>query len=138
VDLRDNLGGDNRPFEALLSGIWADPALNRRGRIFGLVNDFTASSAALDSGSLRQTTNALLIGQQVATPVTEFGNSRILRLPHYGVILAVTTADINPAHARFGIPDIVVAPALSDWLAGFDPALAAALAHGRTHRPQHA
>jgi hypothetical protein len=73
VDLRDNLGGDSQPFQALISGIWADRAINRRGRIFGLINDFTASSAALDSYNLRLTTNALLIGQQVATPINESG-----------------------------------------------------------------
>ncbi len=59
VDLRDNLGGDDRPFGALLSGLWSDPAINVRGRIFGLINGFTASSAAVDAGSLRQTTNSL-------------------------------------------------------------------------------
>jgi len=135
VDLRDNLGGDNRPFQALISGIWADPAINQRGRIFGLINDFTASSAALDSYDLRQTTNALLIGQQVATPINEFGNAHVLRLPHDGVIIQVTTAVANPAQTRYGIPDIAVAPTLSDWLAGEDPVLAEALAYGRTRGP---
>jgi hypothetical protein len=132
VDLRDNLGGDNQPFLALVNGIWADPAIDQRGRIFGLINDFTGSSAALDSYTLHQTTNALLIGQQAADPIDEFGNSRILRLPYYGVLIEVTTAVINPALARFGIPDIVVAPTLHDWLAGQDPVLAEALAYGQS------
>jgi len=79
--------------------------------------------------NLRQTTNALLIGQQAADPIDEFGNSRMLRLPHYGVLIEVTTAVINPAQTRYGIPDIAVAPALSDWLAGQDPVLAEALAY---------
>jgi hypothetical protein len=135
VDLRDNLGGDSQPFGALVGGIWAEPAINRRGRIFGLINDFTASSAAVDSYSLRQTTNALLIGQQVATPITEFGDARELRLPHYGVLVAVTTAVANPAQTRYGIPDIAVAPTLSDWLAGKDPVLAEALAYGPARGP---
>src|SRR5262249_46246988 len=117
------------------TGIKADPAINRRGRIFGLVNDFTASSATLDSYHLRQT-NALLIGQQVADPIDEFGNNNyLLRLPHYSVLVQVTTAGINPAKTRFGIPDIVVAPTLRDWLTGQDPVLARALAYGRSHRP---
>ncbi len=110
----------------------ATRAINRRGRIFGLINDFTASSAAIDSYSLRQTTNALLIGQLVATPITEFGNGRVLRLPHYSVLIEVTTAVVNPAQTRYGIPDIAVAPTLSDWLTGQDPVLAKALDRGRT------
>jgi C-terminal processing protease CtpA/Prc len=132
VDLRDNLGGDDQPFGALVSGIWSDPAVNRPGRIFGLINDFTASAAAVDSYNLGYATNALLIGQQVATPITEFGNAHLLRLPHYGVLIDVTTADVNPTHTRYGIPDIVVAPTLQDWLTGHDPALAEALGYGPT------
>ena len=42
---------------------------------------------------------------------------------------------VNSPQTRHGIPDIVVAPTLSDWLAGRDPVLAKALAYGRTHRP---
>jgi hypothetical protein len=34
VDLRNNLGGESQPFAALINGIMADPAINRRGRIF--------------------------------------------------------------------------------------------------------
>ena len=132
VDLRDNLGGDSQPFQALVHGIWADPAINRQGRIFGLINDFTASSAALDSNTLRQSTNALLIGQQAADPIDQFGNdNKELQLPHYGVHIQVTTAVINPARTRYGIPDIEVAPTPQDWLTGQDPVLARALSYGR-------
>ena len=134
VDLRDNLGGDTAPFGALVSGIWSDPAINARGRIFGLINDFTASAATLDSSTLRTTTNALLIGQQAADPIQEFGNGQVLKLPHYGLEIQVTRTVVNSPHTRHGIPDIVVAPTLSDWLAGRDPVLAKALAYAQTRR----
>jgi hypothetical protein len=128
VDLRDNSGGDSNPFLALIAGIRANPALNRRGRIFGLVNGFTDSSASVDAYNLQSETNALLAGQQVADPVDEFGNdSGLLRLPHYGVVVQYTTAVINPRRIRIGIPDIVVAPTVRDLLTGTDPVLAAAL-----------
>jgi hypothetical protein len=130
VDLRNNPGGDSHPFHALITGIRADPAINRRGRIFGLINDFTASSAALDSYSLRSKTNALLIGQQAADPIDEFGNdNHILKLPHYGVLVQFTTTVINPGKTRYGRPDIGVAPTLHDWLTGQDPVLAKTLAY---------
>ena len=136
VDLRNNPGGDSRPFQSLISGIRADPAINRRGRIFGLVNDFTASSATVDTYNLGHETNALLIGQPAADPIDEFGNdNQLLRLPHYGVVVQYTTAVINAARVRFGIPDIGVAPTLHDWLTGQDPVLAMALAYGRSTRP---
>lgn len=56
----------------------------------------------------------------------------MLRLPHYSVLIEVTTAVVNPAQTRYGIPDIAVAPTLSDWLTGQDPVLAKALDRGRT------
>jgi len=127
VDLRDNSGGDSQPFEALIADIVHDPAVNVRGRIFGLVNGFTNSSATVDANNLQSQTNALLIGQQPADPVDEFGDDSLVRLPYYGMVVEYTTAVINPGRARFGIPSIVVAPTVRDWLTGTDPVLAAAL-----------
>ena len=128
VDLRDNGGGDNAPFGALISDILNDPAVNVRGRIFGLVNGFTDSSASEDAYELQSQTNALLVGQAVADPIDEFGNDNgLLRLPYYDMVVQYTTAVINPRRVRFGIPSIVVAPTVRDWLTGTDPVLAAAL-----------
>jgi hypothetical protein len=128
VDLRDNGGGDSAPFGALIADIVHDPAVNVRGRIFGLVNGFTDSSATVDAYHLQSRTNALLVGQQVADPIDEFGNNNgLLRLPYYGMVVQYTTAVINPRRVRFGIPSIVVAPTVRDLLTGTDPVLAAAL-----------
>lgn len=135
VDLRENPGGDPEPFGPLLRDIWDDPAINVRGRIFGLINDSTASVATHDSYVLRQATNAVLVGQQAADPVQQFATARPLKLPHYGVPIQVTRIIFNPTQTRHGIPDIVVAPTLSDWLAGRDQVLAKALAQGRTRGP---
>jgi hypothetical protein len=128
VDLRDNGGGDSAPFGELIADIVTDPAVNIRGRIFGLVNGFTDSSASEDAYELQSQTNALLAGQAVADPVDEFGNDNgLLRLPYNGMVVQYTTAVINPRRVRFGIPSIVVAPTVRDWLTGTDPVLAAAL-----------
>jgi hypothetical protein len=128
VDLRDNGGGDSAPFLALIADIRDDPAVNRRGQVFGLVNGFTDSSASLDSYNLEHQTRALLIGQQVADPIDEYGDDNgLLRLPHYGIVVQYTTAVVNPTRTRFGIPNITIAPTVRDWLTGTDPVLAAAL-----------
>jgi hypothetical protein len=128
VDLRNNTGGASQPFEALITDIVADPAVNVRGRIFGLVNGFTDSSASTDAEYLQSQTHALLIGQQAADPIDEFGDdNNLLRLPYYRVLVYYTSAVVNPDRQRFGIPSIVVAPTVRDWLTGTDPVLAAAL-----------
>jgi hypothetical protein len=128
VDLRDNGGGDSGPFQALIADIVTDPDVNVRGRIFGLVNGFTDSSATEDAYDLQSQTTALLAGQQVADPIDEFGNdSGLLRLPYYGLVVRYTTAVVNPSGQSLGSPDVVVAPTVRDWLTGTDPVLAAAL-----------
>jgi hypothetical protein len=128
VDLRDNLGGDTEPFQSLLSGILAHPQLRTRGRIIGLVNQFTDSSATLDAHALQQA-GATLIGQAPADPIDEWGNEQTFRLPWYGVTVQYTSATVNPGATALGIPNIVVKPTLAQILAGDDPVLAAALAY---------
>jgi hypothetical protein len=60
----------------------------------------------------------------------EFGDdSGRLHLPHYGLVVQYTTAVVNRGRARYGVPDIEVAPTVRDWLTGTDPVLAAALAY---------
>jgi hypothetical protein len=128
VDLRDNLGGDTEPFQSLISGIQASPQLGTRGRIIGLVNQFTDSSATLDAHSLQQA-GAVLIGQPPADPIDEWGDWQTFQLPWYGIVIQYTSATVNSGAAPLGIPDIVVKPTLAQILAGDDPVLAAALAY---------
>ena len=132
VDLRENGGGDSEPFLTLINGIRHDPAINRPGRIFGLIDWLTDSSATLDAQALGQETHALLMGQQVEDPIDEYGdNGHSFKLPNYGITVQYTTKVVNPTKTRLGIPDIRVAPTLHDLLAGIDPVLTAAFAYGR-------
>jgi hypothetical protein len=128
VDLRDNGGGDSEPFQSLISGLQADPRLTAPGRVIGLVNQFTDSSATVDAQSLKQA-GAVLIGQPPADPIDEWGNEQTLRLPHSGLVIQYTTATINGTGTRWGIPDIVVKPTLAEILVGDDPVLGAALSY---------
>jgi len=131
VDLRDNSGGDTQPFQSLIDGLLADPAIDRAGRIFGLINGQTDSSAGLDASDLSTQVHGLLVGQQIADPIDEYGNSSgRLRLPYGGVQVSYTTAVVNPASNHYGSPAVSVAPTLPDVLDGSDPVLAAALSFG--------
>ncbi len=132
VDLRDNGGGDSEPFQTLISGLNADPRLRAPGRVIGLVNQFTDSSATWDAQSLKQA-GAVLIGQPPADPLDEWGNEQTFRLPRSGLVIQYTTATINGSGTRWGIPDVVVQPSLAEVLAGDDPVLAAALSMGPAH-----
>jgi hypothetical protein len=130
IDLRNNPGGDGAPFQSLVDGIRADPAINRPGRVFGLINPWTNSSATVDAYELSQLTHALLVGQEVRDPIDEFGNDYgELKLPGLPLSVQYTTAVINGSKTMYGVPDIVVAPTLHDWMAGIDPVLERALTY---------
>jgi hypothetical protein len=128
VDLRGNGGGDTTPFQELVSRIRADPAINVRGRIFGLIDSSTDSSAGLDASKLGQETRAILMGQQIEDPIDEFGNDNLsFPLPYSRLIIQYTTKIVNPAKKHHGAPDIVVAPTLHQVMNGTDPVLQRAL-----------
>jgi len=132
VDLRGNSGGDDAPFRTLIGGIRADPAINRRGRLFGLIDGETDSAATMDANALGTQTHALLIGQEVEDPVDKFGNDNgLLTLPHSHLGVVYTTKVLNRSGNRLATPDIVIAPTLSQVLAGADPVLSRALSYLR-------
>lgn len=128
VDLRDNLGGASLPFDSLITGLAGDPRLSAPGRVFGLVNQFTDSSATVDAEHLKDA-GAILIGQPPADPLDSWGDGRTFRLPRSGLLVGYTTAAINKDGFPWGIPEVVVEPTLTDILTGDDPVLAAALSY---------
>jgi len=132
IDLRDNPGGDTLPFQALITGIRAHPAINRPGRIIGLVNQLTGSSATYDAYELTSQTKAILIGQTAGDPVDDYGNSNpFLLLPGSGIGVKYSTQTFDSRKIRMGVPDIYVAPTIGQILGGQDPVLQAALRYSR-------
>ena len=134
IDLRDNPGGDILPFEPLIRAIRSDPALNRRGRIFGLVNQLTGSAATLDAYNLASQTRAVLVGQPAADPVDNYGSSDgLIPLHGSGIVIKYSTKTFDPHKIKMGVPDMYLAPTIRQILAGQDPVLEAAL-HYRPHQ----
>jgi hypothetical protein len=130
VDLRGNLGGDSQPFNSLITGIRHDPAINRPGRVIGLVDDLTDSAATVDAGNLAEETRAVIIGTGPADPIDEYGgDDQSFQLPGSGLAVQYTTAIVNRSRHPLGVPDIVIAPTLRQVLASDDPVLAAALSY---------
>ncbi len=128
VDLRANSGGDSGPFQSLVNGMRADPRLAAPGRVIGLVDQFTGSSATVDAQSLKEA-GAVLIGQPPADPIDRWGNEQTFQLPRSGLVIQYTTAAVDGAGSRWGIPDVVIKPTLAQIMAGDDPVLAAALGY---------
>jgi hypothetical protein len=129
VDLRDNVGGFTGPFQSLVKALAADPAIDRRGRIFGLVNQFTFSAARDDAVLLSQE-NAALIGVPPGDPIDEYGDKGAFTLPGSDITVDYTQRIVNSTGRPQGTPDIMVSPTLGQVLDGADPVLAEALSYG--------
>jgi hypothetical protein len=68
----------------------------------------------------------------VEDPVDKYGNDNgLLTLPHSHLDVVYTTKVLNRSGNRLATPDIVIAPALSQVLAGADPVLSRALSYPR-------
>ncbi len=133
VDLRNNGGGDNNTYRHLLA-VLQDPAIDRPGRLVLLIGRLTFSAAANFATELEQTTSATFVGEDMGGSPNLYGDVRPTRLP-YGALGPIdvyvatrswvkSTAD-DP---RITIePDIAVPLSSTDYLAGRDPVLEAAI-----------
>ncbi len=130
IDLRDNVGGDTAPFQPLLASLAADPQIDRPGRIFGLVNQFTDSAARDDAVALQEE-HGLLVGVQPEDPIDEYGDEGTFQLPDSDITITFTRGIVNSTGSAAGTPNIVVTTTLHQVLAGTDPVLEVALSYGR-------
>jgi hypothetical protein len=64
-------------------------------------------------------------------PLDGFGDVATFRLQHSGIAVQYTTARINTTGQDRGIPQITVAPAPAQVIAGADPVLTRALSYPR-------
>jgi hypothetical protein len=70
------------------------------------------------------------VGTPPEDPVDEYGNWGNFELPQSNIVIQYTTSIVNSTGTKMGMPDITVAPTLSQVLAGEDPVLATALSYG--------
>lgn len=135
VDVRTNTGGEvdaDRPLLDLLSA----PAMRGHARLYLLTARTTFSAAALFAAKLRAAGGVVVVGEPAGSAATSYGNAREVRLPHTGLVLSVasTREDASvrdePAAGGVGV-DRPASLSSSDWFAGRDTVLEAALADRR-------
>ena len=126
VDFRGNGGGNSAPFQRLLDDLHHDSKLERPGRIYGLIDRHTFSSATLNAVQLQSDAHGLLVGQPTGDPVNQWGNQRYLYLTGF-LPVHYSTHYFDPArryhHKPYVAPDVPVATTLADLLSGADPVL---------------
>ncbi len=85
VDLRDNGGGNSRIFEVFLDEIKKRENTNKVGNLYAIIGRRTFSSAVLNAMSLRNETNATLIGEPTGGKPNHFGEVKTIHLSNINI-----------------------------------------------------
>jgi hypothetical protein len=134
VDLRDNSGGSNRVVAPLVTGLTKRPA---EQPVFALIGGGTFSAGIDAAMDIKTRLHATLVGEPTGGRPNGWGNAKIVTLPHSGLRVQYSTSFfriIRAADPPALDPDVPVAAALADVLAGRDPVLDAALSNSARPR----
>ncbi len=133
VDLRRCLGGDGTLNEGLVKALEHSDALNRDGRLMVLTGRATHSAAVMLVSALEQRTSARFVGQATADRPNHYGETNIFVTPNSALPIIYASEYYQTStpddHRRFRTPDIAVSYTFSDYAAGTDAVLEAALDH---------
>jgi hypothetical protein len=135
LDLRQNGGGDNHSYPALLR-VLEDFADAHPGRLVVLTDRVTFSAAANFATEVEHGTDATFIGEAMGGGLNFWDDVIFISLPHLALPMRVGVSTrywqkSDPDDPRLTIePDIAVPVRAADYFAGLDPALEAALAVG--------
>ena len=128
VDLRNNGGGDNRTYGDLLTVL---QRLSKTKRIVVILSRVTFSAAENFAVDVEKRAHPVFVGEPSGGSPNLYGDAAPTRLPVSGVQLRVATIywqKSTPEDPRLAIePQVPVALSSSDFFAGRDPVLAAAL-----------
>ena len=134
IDFRLNAGGNSFQFANLfLDDLKTHETLNRRGRLFAVIDRYTYSSAMLNAAQLHQQTEAILIGESSSGKPNGYGEMRDFTLPNSSIRINYSTRYIE-AYPDLGEapsfePDIHIPVTVQAYLAGQDPVMEAILAY---------
>ena len=132
LDLRRCLGGDGSLNDGFMAAITASEALMQPGRLQVLTSRQSHSAAVMLVSDLEQQTPARFYGQATADRPNHHGEMNIFVTPnsllpviHASEYYQTSTPDDD---RPFVTPDVVIPYLFSDYQAGTDPVLSAALA----------
>jgi hypothetical protein len=137
LDLRQNGGGDNHSYPALLS-VLEDFATAHPGRLGVLTDRVTFSAAANFATEIEHGTDAIFIGEAMGGGLNFWDDVFFIDLPHLATPMRVGISTrywekSDPDDPRLTIePEIALPVRAADYFADVDPALEAALAVDRS------
>jgi PAS domain-containing protein len=126
IDLRDNTGGASALLEPLIRAIGERDWLNHSGRVWVLIGRRTFSSAFMNAMQFKQATKATLVGEPTGQKPNSFGEVKMLKLPHSGLVVQYSTQYFRRYPQGDPLtfePDVRLDPTLDDVRTGRDRAL---------------
>jgi hypothetical protein len=131
LDLRRCQGGDGSLNSGFVDALASSEALNRPGGIIVLTSRQSHSAAVMLVSELEQRTEAVFIGQNTADRPNHYGETNFSGTPNSGLIFIhsslywqTSTPDDT---RRWRTPEVAIPYRFSDYAAGRDPVLEAAL-----------
>jgi dienelactone hydrolase len=128
VDLRNNPGGDNTTYRALLDTL---TRVSRTKRVVVLLSRATFSAAGNFASDLERTAQPVFVGEPSGSSPNQYGDATATALPASGLTLRVARIYwelSTPDDPRVTIePQVPVLLTSVDFFAGRDPVLAAAV-----------
>ncbi|MGZ5488079.1 MAG: hypothetical protein ACXWF4_06075 [Candidatus Aminicenantales bacterium] len=133
LDLRLDGGGNNYLSRGLVLALLGAKDLNRYGRLFTLIGRNTFSAAVSLVSALERWSETIFVGEPTGNVPSQYGDARKYPLPHSGLTVRLSSVYWRDAEVDerrpWVAPDIAVGLSWSDFAAGRDPALEAALAY---------
>lgn len=129
IDMRRNGGGNEALLFPFIAELLRRPAINRRGHLFVIVGRGTFSSAAQNAITLKEKTQAIIIGEPTGQKPNHYGELKTFRLPNSGLGVNYSTEfwkRVEGDPPAF-MPDILAEPSFADFSSGRDPAITAVL-----------
>ena len=130
VDVRHNPGGDNHTYPPLLN-LLLDPLVNRPAYLYVIIGRQTFSAATNFVTELDAQSSAVFVGEPTGGRPNLYGDTRVVILPSSHIKVNVSSRyweKSTPDDERPWIPpDIPVELSSSNYFAGVDPILDAAL-----------
>ena len=125
IDLRWNGGGNSTIFNPMLRSIKNNDLINRNKHLYVVIGKATFSSALLNALSLKDGTNAILIGEPTGGKPNHYGEVKTFQLNKLGVVVQYSTRYFknvkgDPPSLE---PDITIETSSNDMISLTDPVL---------------
>ena len=122
-DIRFNGGGNSAQGTELIKDLSNIDKINDKGKLFVITGRDSYSSAIINIMDFKNSTNAILVGEETSGKPNHLGEIKSLKLPSSALTLQYSTKYFKRTDKDFKTitPDIIIEPSFPDFENGKDP-----------------